>query len=333
MARRRLNDSDYYPQKNSIEFVKTGCALLDCVIGGGWPLGRISNIVGDKAVGKTLLAIEGCANFARQYPEGLIKYREAEAAFDKTYAATLGLPIDRVDFGKDDISTQWETMEEIAADLDLVIEEASDLKQPCFYIIDSLDALSSIAELERDFEAGSYGLEKQKGLGKIFRTRARKLKQARVGMLIISQIRDKIGVSFGDKHTRTGGRAMDFYASIALWLSSLGMEYKTVKGIKRPYAINIKAKCKKNKISMPFRECDFPILFGYGIDELAACIGFLEQAKATGQLEGYDKKYLAESSKLDDAEYKRRLIAVRRLTRTTWREVEEGFAPTRRKYA
>jgi recombination protein RecA len=333
MARRRLDESDYYPTKSDLEFIKTGCTTLDCVLGGGWPVGRITNIVGDKAVGKTLLAIEGSANFSRQWPEGKIKYREAEAAFDKPYAGRLGLPLDKVDFGPDDIATQWETIEEISADLDLSIEEAADRKQPCLYILDSLDAISSIAELERDFEKGSYGLEKQKGLGKIFRTRARTLKKHRVTLIIISQVRSKIGVTFGEKLTRTGGLAMDFYASIALWLSSLGMEYKTVKGIKRPYALNIKARCKKNKVAMPFRQCEFPIEFGYGIDELTACVKFLTQAKATDQLDGYDKSFIARVKAMDNANYKKQMIAVRKATRLTWREVEEGFAPTRSKYA
>jgi len=92
---------DYFPPATArgLRFIPSGCVLLDCVLGGGWPLGRIVNVVGDKAVGKTLLAIEAAANFVTVYPKGHIWYRQAEADFDEHYARRLGLPVDKIDFG------------------------------------------------------------------------------------------------------------------------------------------------------------------------------------------------------------------------------------------
>src|SRR6185295_11983985 len=87
----------FLPEEPPPDFFSSGCTLLDCVLGGGWALGRISNVVGDKAVGKTLLAIEAMANFGRRFPKGRIEYRESEAAFDEGIAATLRMPVDRVD--------------------------------------------------------------------------------------------------------------------------------------------------------------------------------------------------------------------------------------------
>src|SRR5262245_13229029 len=95
----------YFPpssQASSLEFISSGCTVLDCVLGGGWPLGRISNIVGDRSTSKTGLVMEACSNFAIKYPKGRILYREAEAAFDVNYAASMGMPVDRVEFAPPD---------------------------------------------------------------------------------------------------------------------------------------------------------------------------------------------------------------------------------------
>lgn len=331
---KKTSDGGDYFKESKLEFIKSGCVLLDCVLGGGWPLGRVSNIVGDKAVGKTLLAIEACANFARQHPEGHIWYREAEAAFDEDYAETLGLPVKRVDFGEEGIGTIWNTVDDIAEDLDACIKTAEETGQPGLYIVDSLDALSSRAEMGRAMDEGTYGLEKQKMVGQMFRRYIRGLKQHRVALIIISQVRDKIGVSFGDKHSRSGGKALDFYASIALWLALKKTLKKSYKGIERPVGIKVIAKCKKNKISMPHRECDFDIRYGYGIEELDAAVDWLKLAGWDKELPGAtNAKALIEAArKMDDEEYAATLRAVRKLTRRAWRTIEAGFVPQRRKY-
>jgi recombination protein RecA len=325
--------SDYFAEPK-IEFIKTGCVVLDCVLGGGWPIGRVSNIVGDKAVGKTLLAIEACANFARQHPEGLIFYREAEAAFDVDYAATLGLPVDRVDFGEEGIGTIWDTVEEVFEDLSNAIEAAKEAGQPALYIVDSLDALSDSAEMERDIDKGTYGTGKAKMMSTLFRQRIRGLKEARMALVIISQVRDKIGFGFGDKHTRSGGRALDFYASIALWLSLTKTITKTHRGIKRPTGIRVQARCKKNKIAMPHRECEFPIKYAYGIDELPAILDWLDSAKALKELPDFStrEKFENHIASLSGKEYSTAMRDVRKVTRRVWREVEKGFIPEQRKY-
>lgn len=284
----------------------------------------------------TLLAIEAAANFANQYPKGLIWYREAEAAFDPSYAETLGLPVKRVDFGEEGIDTQWDTVEEIFVDLDACIKEALDKKVPGLYIIDSLDALSSAAELERDIDKGSYGMEKPKMLGKMFRQLTRKLGQANVCLIIISQVRDKIGVTFGRKWTRSGGKAMDFYASIVLYLSHIETLARTVGSLKRATAIRVRAKCEKNKIAMPFRECEVTIRFGYGMDDVEAALHWLEEVKMLDRLSLSDKtvgRYLTETAKMDWDEYLKRVTQVRDVVLTAWNEVEARFLPTRRKYA
>src|SRR3982750_4353951 len=96
----------YFAPQEPLVFIPTGCRLLDCVVGGGWPLSRISNIVGDKSTGKTLLAIEATNSFIKKFPNAMPKYRGGEAAFDATYAAAIGMPVDNIDFGYDrDVNT------------------------------------------------------------------------------------------------------------------------------------------------------------------------------------------------------------------------------------
>ncbi len=327
--------NDYFPiLTKGVDCIPTGCALLDCVLGGGWARRRISNIVGDKSVGKSLLAIEACANFAQIAPKGKIFYREAEAAFDEPYAEGLGLPIKRVDFGPEGLSTVWDTVEDIFEDLDAKLTECEKDKTPGLYIIDSLDALTSRAELGRKPGEATFGLEKQKMMGKLFRQLTRRIKSADMCVIIISQVRDKIGVVFGEKHTRTGGKALDFYASQILWLSHIQKLSRTVGGIKRATGVRIKAQCKKNKVSLPFRECLLTLEFGYGMDDVGASIDWLEEVKSLSRI-GHKTADSAFSAfdKLKGQDLVKAEIGLRSAVFAVWREVENRFAPTRKKYS
>ena len=297
----------YFSRPSKRECIKSGCTLLDLILGGGWALGRISNVVGDKAVGKTLLAIEAAANFAAKYENGKVWYREAEAAFDKDYAAALGMPLDRVDFGK----RKFDTVEDIFEDMESKIDWAEDHKAPGLYIVDSLDALSDRKEMAREIGEQGYHLEKQKLMGVLFRKLIRRVDETNIHVMFISQVRDKIGVTFGDRHTRSGGKALDFYASQILFLSHIGQISKTVKGSKRVVGVNIKAKCKKNKVGLSFRNCEFPLMFGWGIDDATANINYLKAAKQP----------------IPDTD-----VDLRVSVRKHWRSVETSLLPKGRKY-
>jgi recombination protein RecA len=312
-----------------LEFFSSGSALLDCVLGGGYPLGRVVNIVGDKSTGKTLLAIEACANFARRFAKGRIDYDEAESAFDKPYAAALGMPISRVRFPP----TAHETVEDVFEHLNKWVEK--DSGEPGLYILDSLDALSDRAELARNVDEGSYGTGKAKQMSRLFRELVRRITERRVCVIIISQVRDNIGVTFGRKTTRSGGRALDFYASQVLYLAQIKTLKKTVSGVQRAIGLEIKAKCDKNKVGLPLRECVFPIRFGYGIDDIAASVHWLEEvgkldaaglnkAKLPGFLKG-----LENATPEEVAKQRAELDAV---VREQWYVIEKDFLPTRRKY-
>ncbi|MCK5642274.1 MAG: hypothetical protein KAJ19_15820, partial [Gammaproteobacteria bacterium] len=136
-------ENNYFASEKPIEFISTGCQLLDCALGGGVAEGRVINIVGNKSSGKTLLAIELSANFYQKYKDGGdINYHEAESAFDKPYAAALGMPVDVINFSGEDDPKNDNTVEYFYELLVAKIEELKVTKKPCLWITDSLDALT-----------------------------------------------------------------------------------------------------------------------------------------------------------------------------------------------
>jgi protein RecA len=335
--RKQLDESNisYFASGDSkpgMMFVSTGCAILDSVLGGGYVLGRIANLVGDKSTGKTLMAIEACANFARTYPKlGTIRYAEAEAAFDLKYAAALGMPTNKVTFAENML-----TVEDFYEDLLRHIEENKD--KPSLYVLDSLDALSDRAEQGRTIDQGSYGANKPKKLGELFRRLTQKLEHSKVLLIIISQIRDKIGVTFGETKMRTGGRALDFYASQVLWLTEIEKMKRTIDKVERVTGIRVKAMCKKNKVGLPYRYCEFPIVFGYGVDDLTANVEWLidvgkESAlTALGLSKAGYKVRLNNLRNKGGEEVKQLREDLRTVVKREWARVETGFLPSSPKY-
>ena len=242
--------SSYFTEdKEAYQFVSSGCAVLDCVLGGGYPLGRMANIIGDKSTAKTALATEALINFVRQYPEGAAAYRDIEAAFDRSYAEAMGLPVDKISFGEDENPIL--TVEAFVREFNTFLDQRIKTNTPGIYVIDSLDALSDEAEMERDVGEATYGGEKPKQLSTFFRKTARKIETSKVLLLVISQVRDNIGVKFGEKLKRAGGKAMDFYASQCLWLAHTGIEKRVVNKVQRPVRGNYPGQVQEKQGGLP----------------------------------------------------------------------------------
>lgn len=273
----RAGEDSCSSDNNIITFLPSGSSLLDLVLGGGYAVGKIVNIVGDKSSGKTLLAVESIAASKKVYNDKLkIFYDDAESGFSINTKKLYG--IDIIDECQNHSITVEDFQYNLSNQLDQIEED-----EYLIYILDSLDALSSEAEMERadklqkakeegkTVDGGTYGLEKQKKLGQIFRLFNQKIKDKKCTLIIISQVRSNIGVMFGDKYTRTGGKALDFYASQIIWLAEV--EKKKKQDV--PVGISTKVKCKKNKVGMPFREAFIEILFDYGVDDITTGIYYL----------------------------------------------------------
>jgi RecA/RadA recombinase len=305
----------------------------------------------------TQLAIEGCANFARKYTtdEARIRYNENEDAFDNDYAESIGMPLDRVQFASAEkpvstIEALFEDLELFCDDIEGVVfvKKKDDLRitkpikgrkklKAGLYIQDSLDALVDMAEKGRDFGEATYGMSKPKLMSELFRRITTRLARLNVTFMIISQTRDNIGVSFGEKYTRTGGKALQFYCSQVLWLSNIGKIPITKNGVTRTIGTMTRARLKKSKVGLAHRECDFPIRFNYGIDDMAAGINWLLQtkrAKLFGISDESDKKeYLKALDKKPAAEIQKERLKLNRIIEEQWLEVEQQFLPKSKKYA
>lgn len=309
-------------QESPLEFISSGAAVLDCTLGGGWPLTRIANIVGDESTGKTLLAVEASANFHQKFRKGRIFYREAESAFDERYAEALGMPLKAVDFIDPE---KFVTIEDFYEDLCECVDYARRKEQPALYVVDSLDALSDKAEQKVKFDEGTYGTGKAKQMSKLFRMCKSKIATARMCLVIISQTRDKINSQFAAK-TRSGGKALDFYSSQVLWLSHLKNIERTINGVERPVGHRIRAQCKKNKISLPYRECEFTITFGHGIDSMESSLDWLEEVNRLGEITDVTRKtYVNRLRKMDDEAYWSESVRVDAEVRRIWHAIEGSF--------
>lgn len=327
LKKKILGGGSYFTApKDNIEFISTGCKTLDLALGGGWAEGRIFNIVGDKSTGKTLQCIEAAANFIMKHPKrGRVKYREAESAFDQSYAQAVGMPLDKVDFG----DGPMETVEDMFEDLDYEIGRKNTSKEPLLYIVDSLDSLSDRGELSRALDDASYGMDKAKMLSKGFRMVVRKITAANITLGVVSQVRTNVGATmYQKKTTRAGGKALDFYATHVLYLTQTGKLVQTVHGIKRPTGVKIRAKVEKNKIGLPYRDADYSISFGYGIEDAWSCLEFLKIAGGLKELKLDPKEIKDYAAQCTRAE----LAEIHEVTERRWFEIEKEFVPTRRKY-
>lgn len=327
-SERAREGGNYFARPNKTQkFISTGAKVLDLIMGGGWARGRVGNVYGDTSTGKTLLMIEACRNFSDSVPKGKIRYREAEEAFDESYAKALGLPVGRVDFGDNTL----DTVEDMFEDLEKVCAGA---KGPELYIVDSLDSLAHRAELKRGIGEAAYGGEKAKVMSQLFRSVVRQLGDKDVTLLIVSQLRDTFA-RFGKTKKPSGGKALPYYSSQQMALVQTGVLKKTMQGIERPVGITVKAKMDKNKVGLPYREASFDIRFGFGIDDAAACVKWLETTNYLGDVDLVKKeipKYLKELDAMTRQDYDSELIDLRKAVENRWYEVESGFLPTRSKY-
>jgi len=265
--------------KASVEYLSSGSTWLDLALGGGYPWGRIVNLVGDNSTGKTLLASELIAVARKKFGDKLKwRYNDAEAGYSFSSKQLYGFEILPGNILQKSDPASTGTVEEWDADLASCL---SRLKrgERLIYVLDSLDSLSSVDEQEHAVGRrkalasgvpvkGSYGMTRQKMLSELLRLQARAVADKNCLLIIISQVRQNIGVTFGEKYTRVGGKALDFYAAQVVWLA-VAEKYKIENGLTT--GVCIKAQVKKNKVGKPFRTAFVDLLFDFGVDDLPGC--------------------------------------------------------------
>ena len=253
-----------------VDSIPTGAINLDAAIGvGGIPRGRVTEIYGPESSGKTTLCLHVVAN--AQKTGGVAAYIDAEHALDTDYAQKLGVDIDSLLVSQPDTGEQAMEICEI-----LVRSGAVDV-----VVIDSVAALVPRAEIEGDMGDSHVGLQARL-MSQALRKLTGAIARSKTSVIFINQLREKIGVMFGNPETTTGGKALKFYASVRLDIRRIGQ----VKDKEEVVGSHVRVKVVKNKVAPPFKQAEFDIMYSEGIShaslvlDIAAESGIIDKSGA-----------------------------------------------------
>ncbi len=262
-----------------VEVVPTGSVALDVALGtGGLPRGRVIEIYGPESSGKTTLTLHAIAE--AQKAGGVCAFVDAEHALDTSYAARLGVALD------DLLVSQPDCGEQALEIVDTLVRTAAiDL-----IVVDSVAALTPRAEIDGDMGDAHMGLQARL-MSQALRKLTAVISRTRTVVIFINQLRQKIGVVYGNPETTTGGNALKFYCSVRLDIR----KKKPIKNGDTIVGSEVKVKVVKNKLAPPFREAEFEILYGVGVNKMGELV---DTAEKHGLVEKSGSWYSADGTKI-----------------------------------
>lgn len=274
-------DSDTESPSEVRGWVGSGSDMLDLAISnrpnGGFPVGRITEITGLEASGKSLLAAHALANTQRN--GGMAVYIDTENAVSREFLEAIGLDLEKM------LYVPLDTVEDIFEAIESITESVrkSNKDRLVTIVVDSVMGASTKIEMAKEFDKDGYATSKAIILSKGMRKITNMIGREKICLIFTNQLRTRLGVAFGDPYTTSGGKAIPFHASVRLRLKSVGQIKAKIDGVDQ--VIGIKTRCQviKNRMGPPLKSIDYDIYFESGIDNYGGWLNVMKDYKLVSQ--------------------------------------------------
>lgn len=308
------------------EWVSTGSPMLDLAISnrpnGGLPVGRITEITGLEGSGKSLLAAHAIAD--TQQKGGLGVYIDTENALNQEFLEAIGVDIKKM------LYVPLETVEDIFEAIDSIIESvrASDKKKLVTIVVDSVAGASTKVEISADYDQAGYATQKAIIISKAMRKVTNLIGRERISLIFTNQLRTRLGVSFGDPWTTSGGKAIAFHSSCRIRLKQMGQLKSKIGGVDQVVGIKTRAQVIKNRMGPPLRSVDYDIYFDSGIDNYGSWLQMMKTYKLVNQSGAwytYVDKETGEEIKFQAKNFEDLLMERAELKETIYNEICDAY--------